>query len=146
MPDLPLTNPNTFFPRRLLNEIDNIVEQASDSESPHHRMENICQRLKIPYYRFNPTLQLRAELTATVSLDEWCALAKDYMNSNAEQVNQLCALFSEKTRSMSVYTIHRPKEDIKGAKTCRLSISFLAKPIKTNLINWFNLSFLCTKI
>mgnify|MGYP001033346621 FL=1 len=100
-PDLPLTDPDTFPPVRLINNITNIVEQASDSENAHHRMENICHRLNIPYYRFNPNLKQRVELTATILLDEWCAQTNDYMNSMTEQVNQLCALLSERTYSIS---------------------------------------------
>ncbi|CAF1419544.1 unnamed protein product, partial [Rotaria sp. Silwood1] len=70
MPDLPLTNPNAFSLIRVKNAIDSVLEQASDSENPHHRMENICQRLNIPYYRFNPELKKRAELTETAALND----------------------------------------------------------------------------
>lgn len=100
MPDLPLPNPNAQRVFRLKNDIDSIIEQASDTENAHHRMENICRRLNIPYYRFNPELKERVGLPETASLDDLYEKTNDYMNRNVEQVNQLCALFSETTCSM----------------------------------------------
>ena len=100
MPDLPPADPNAFCLTRLRNDIDSIVEQASDSENAHHRMENICQRLNIPYYRFNPELEERAELTETAKLAYWYDQTTRYMNLKTEQINQLCALFSEKPLSI----------------------------------------------
>jgi len=86
MPDLPLPNPNAWRVFRLKNDIDSIIEQASDTENAHHR--------------FNPELKERVGLPETASLDDLYEQTNDYMNRNVEQVNQLCALFSETTCSM----------------------------------------------
>ncbi|CAF0851072.1 unnamed protein product [Adineta steineri] len=96
MPNLPPTNPNVLSPIRVMNNIYEIVEQASDSENAHRRMKDTCHRLNIPYFRFNPELPQRALLTETAPLNDWYEKTKTYMNDNIGQINQLCELFSNK--------------------------------------------------
>jgi hypothetical protein len=84
---------------RLTNILYYTAEQVTDAHNTHRLMEKICKRAGISYFRFNPDLNARYDLTDTNHLDDWINRTEEYMEGRAEvevEVKKLLKLFKER--------------------------------------------------
>jgi patatin-like phospholipase/acyl hydrolase len=96
MPNLPTPEPDAWALTRARAALNGTVEQVADAENAHNQMKNICERLKIPYFRFNPHFDKRIDLDNITQLEEMVQATEQYMANIDQQVNELCALISKR--------------------------------------------------
>lgn len=96
MPPLPQKAPDAHIASRALDAIFNTIEQVTDSHNAHIQTLKVCERLNIPYFRFNPTLDDRYDMTVTNELNDWTETAVSYMNNSIKQIEELHALIEER--------------------------------------------------
>ncbi len=92
MPPLSQIAPDAHIGSRTLDAMFYTVEQATDSHNAHIQTQSVCERLNIPYFRFNPTLDARYDMTVTNELNNWIEKTICYMNNSANQIEKLRAL------------------------------------------------------